>query len=208
MHIPLHCRKSSMLKIKTKKNNMEKLNIRNLLIGIFALLIVTGCSAKKEVADLKNTNKIQQTSLNEALQKNESATLELNSLRKENIDLTSKNKDLEVKLVSARQSINKISEQKPECPEEMKKGLVFKVQIGAYEKREIPDELTKSINLDTEKKDDLQKIIVGQFRDYQKAKSLREQLRAMGVSDAFIVTYIDDQRKQLNEVLVNKGIQE
>ncbi len=177
---------------------------KSFVYALLALIIILpGCSAKKDLADLQESYNAQQKKLNKAQQENEKNLLELLSISKDNIDLKKENNELRSKLLSAMQSIREISEQEPECPEEMKKGLVFKVQIGAYEKRELPTELTKSVNLDTEEKNNLQRIIVGQFRNYEKAKSLKKQLRAMGVNDAFVVPYIDDERKQLDEVLAD-----
>lgn len=80
-------------------------------------------------------------------------------------------------------------------------GVVFKVQIGAYQDPKISDDLVTGENLGTEKEDALQKIIVGQFREYEQAKQLRDQLRAMGVKDAWVVSYRDGVRVPIEEVM-------
>ena len=71
--------------------------------------------------------------------------------------------------------------------------------------REVPEKLTNSANLETEKQDDLQKIVVGQFRDYQKADNLKNQLRAMGVEGAWIVSYKDGMRVPIDVALSEQG---
>lgn len=80
-------------------------------------------------------------------------------------------------------------------------GVVYKVQIGAYEKRRLEGDLADSQNLTVEEKNSLQKVAVGQFRDYGKAKELRDQLRAMGVKDAWVVSYRDGVRVPIEDVL-------
>ncbi|MEL6945658.1 MAG: hypothetical protein AAFO82_23630, partial [Bacteroidota bacterium] len=74
--------------------------------------------------------------------------------------------------------------------DDMAMGVVFKVQIGAFDKAKKPIEgdLTESDNLRVEETDEYQKVVVGQFRDYQSAKDLKDQLQKMGVKGAWIVS--------------------
>lgn len=80
-------------------------------------------------------------------------------------------------------------------------GILFRVQIGAYEKKDLGDLAEKASNLDQEKEGALNKYTVGAFRDYYEADKMKKYLREMGVKDAFIVSYKDGKRVPINEVL-------
>ncbi|MEM9847216.1 MAG: Ezrin/radixin/moesin family protein [Bacteroidota bacterium] len=80
-------------------------------------------------------------------------------------------------------------------------GVVFKVQIGAFEKGQLSSDLMTSENLNLENTEDYQKVVVGQFRDYESAKILRDQLKKMGVKGAWIVSYRDGERITVKEAL-------
>lgn len=179
----------------------QQKQISKLFIILVLPIFLVSCAAKKDLAALKVDYQKQQSSLISFKEQQNDIKSELTALKEENEKLKAENDKLQKQLKAARLSIKEISEQELESQEKYKKGLVFKVQIGAYVKREIPDNLTTSENLETEEKGDMQRIIVGQFRDYKKAESLKNQLRAMGVGDAFIVPYVDDVRKTLEEVL-------
>lgn len=180
---------------------------RNALVITTAVMLLTGCAAKKEVANLRQINSEQQTKLNEQREQARAAREKTESLVILNSDLITDNTELKARLFAARQSLNEIANQEPECPEAMTKGVVFKVQIGAYSERNISDQLTKATVLNTEQKGDLQKTVIGQFRSYQHADRLKKQLRAMGVSDAWIVPYRDGNRVLLKEVLSSVDIE-
>lgn len=81
------------------------------------------------------------------------------------------------------------------------KGLVFKVQIGAYGKKEDLSKYDNSSNFGVENKDGLQKFTIGVFRDYWEADTFKKYLREMGVKDAWVVSYKDGVRVPIKEVL-------
>jgi hypothetical protein len=79
-------------------------------------------------------------------------------------------------------------------------GLIFRVQIGAYSKTNIPASLDgEGDNMDLEMEDGLQKIIIGKFQDFESAKSLRDYMRKAGIPDAWVVPYMDGTRITLDE---------
>ena len=82
-------------------------------------------------------------------------------------------------------------------------GNAFRVQIGGYKKRDLTDlvdNTSENIQLETNESG-IQEITVGQFTDYWKADILKKHLRAMGVTDSWIVPYKDGQRVLLKEIL-------
>lgn len=84
----------------------------------------------------------------------------------------------------------------------MMMGTVFRVQIGAYEKTYIPDNLNSSDgSMTLEMADGMQKVMVGQFRDYQAAKELMQHMKKIGLRDAWVVAYVDGGRVDLDNVV-------
>lgn len=86
------------------------------------------------------------------------------------------------------------------------KGLVFKVQIGAYEHRDLGKLLsdtaqTPTENFQQEKIDAVNRYTLFHFRDYWKAHQFQKELRAMGVKSTWIVPVRDGKRIELKEVL-------
>ena len=174
---------------------------------LIILLILIGCATKKELVNLERNYQDQEEKLTEQNQQRILLTEKMDSLRANNTALADENDQLKTKLVAARESLTEIAAQEPECPEAMTKGVVFKVQIGAYEERNIAENLTTAVMLDTEEKGDMQKIVIGQFRIYQKADRLKQQLRAMGVEDAWVVPYKNGKRVPLESVISNLDVE-
>ena len=82
------------------------------------------------------------------------------------------------------------------------KGIVFKVQIGAFRNKDLSKYFENHENFSGETdQDGTQKITLGQFADYWEADTFKKYLREMGVNDAWIVPYKDGERKDIKEVL-------
>lgn len=82
------------------------------------------------------------------------------------------------------------------------KGVVFKVQIGAYKGKDLSAYTANSEDMTTESGDDgTQKYTLGNFTDYWEADKFKKELRKMGVKDAWIVPYKDGQRVPMKDVL-------
>ena len=75
------------------------------------------------------------------------------------------------------------------------KGVVFKVQIGAFKNKDLKKYFDNNPNFGGEaaEKGD-QKLTIGVFRDYWEADTFKKYMRDMGVKDAWIVPYRDGQR--------------
>ncbi len=176
-----------------------------ILIGTLSLaFLFSGCAAKKELAAVQEERNQLEADLSECRQKNsslQSRVNELEGMESQLNQMKNENQNLESQLNAAENRIDQLQQKEPDCPEEMTEGIVFKVQIGAFEKREIPEDLDTSVNLDIENRDGMKAIVVGQFRDYFQADALQNHLRDMGVSEAWIVPYRDGQRVELKDVL-------
>ncbi len=81
------------------------------------------------------------------------------------------------------------------------KGVVFRVQVGAFEKGDASEFSEGNEEFNTEKADGMQKVTLGNYRDYWVADKFKKYLRNMGVKDAWIVPYKDGTRVPIKEVL-------
>lgn len=80
-------------------------------------------------------------------------------------------------------------------------GLVFRVQIGAYQNQSLAEYDTSENFNEDNGPNNLQMYTLGNFRDYWEADKFKKYLRKMGVRDAWIVPYEDGQRRPIKEVL-------
>lgn len=175
-------------------------SIKSILI-VVALIFMTSCAAKKELAGLKEECQSQRELLTETERNYQTALADLSEAEDRASTLSSENERLEERLSAATSRLTELANKEPDCPEAMVDGVVFKVQIGAFKERSMSEDLDTSVNLDINNEGDLLQVVVGQFRDYYKADKLKKDLRAMGVKDAYIVPYKDGKRVLLKTVL-------
>lgn len=81
------------------------------------------------------------------------------------------------------------------------KGVVFKVQIGAFRNKDLAKYFDNNGSFDGEVDNSVQRYTLGVFTDYWEADKFKKYLREMGVKDAWIVSYKDGQRVPLKDVL-------
>ena len=81
-------------------------------------------------------------------------------------------------------------------------GVWFRVQIGAYEKEQLNAGQLNSDKLSVEG-GDLQRIVLGHYRNYDEAQQMRDSLRKLGLKDAWIVSYKDGRRIPIEDALRN-----
>ncbi|GGZ18602.1 hypothetical protein GCM10007049_08550 [Echinicola pacifica] len=84
-----------------------------------------------------------------------------------------------------------------------KEGVIFRVQIGALTSEEYDKEIPGGFSMDVEGNGDLQRMLIGYYRDYHEADSFKKLMRKLGIRTAWIVPYKDGQRVALKEVLKN-----
>lgn len=92
----------------------------------------------------------------------------------------------------------------PANPMDFSKGVVFKVQIGAFKNKDLSKYFENNPNFGGEAakgEGDPQKLTIGVFRDYWEADTFKKYMRDMGVKDAWIVPYKDGQRVEIKDVL-------
>jgi DNA repair exonuclease SbcCD ATPase subunit len=111
--------------------------------------------------------------------------------------LKSELKELQKEVDARGRTIAELKEKE----DEWEKGLVFRVQLGAFDDLDFRDALGRNPKLIYEETDDWKKYIMGNFRSYEEANTLKKHLRLTGIRDAWIVPYRDGQRVPLKEVL-------
>lgn len=104
---------------------------------------------------------------------------------------------VEVKNANAYTSANPIPID-PKLPE----GLVFKVQIGAF-KAPLPDNTFKGLSpiIAQTTPNGYIRYLAGNFDKFESANAVKNDLRALGYSDAFVVGYFNGQRISVSEAL-------
>ncbi len=91
---------------------------------------------------------------------------------------------------------------------EYTKGVWFRVQVGVYSKIDASMFKDNNKNFSVEQDSDgAYKYTLGHFRDYWEADNFKKYLRKMGVKDAWIVAYKDNQRMNIRDVLEAKDIE-
>lgn len=84
-------------------------------------------------------------------------------------------------------------------------GIIFQVQLGAYAENRVDADMATGDALDLTDQDGMQKVVVSKFRTYENAANLRDRLKQMGVTDAFVVATNDGQRIEVQEALRMSG---
>lgn len=123
-------------------------------------------------------------------------------------ELQDQNNRMKAQVAAARdaelQAKNAIGTSKPaavsKSPMSMD-GIVFKVQIGAFAKKDMSKFFDNNPMFSGQDENGLQKITVGFFKDYWEADTFKKYLREMGVKDAWIVPFKDGKRVPIKDVL-------
>jgi hypothetical protein len=105
-------------------------------------------------------------------------------------------------LTSTKAELAQLKEAPPVNPMDFSKGVVFKVQIGAFKNKDLSKYFENNPNFGGEATDKgEQRYTIGVFRDYWEADKFKKYMRDMGVKDAWIVPFKDGQRVEIKDVL-------
>lgn len=193
---------------------------------IFCLALIFSASqsfaqlSKKEKKEWKKKAKEygkNPADLKTLIEEKESAQSQLSSLNQKYSDLQASvgDKDARIteledqlsqarsQLTSTRAELAALKESPaPANPMDFSKGVIFKVQIGAFKNKDLQKYFENNPNFGGEvKENEPQKITIGIFRDYWEADKFKKYMREMGVKDAWIVPYRDGQRVEIKDVL-------
>ncbi len=105
-------------------------------------------------------------------------------------------------LTSTKAELEQLKLSPPVNSMDFSKGVVFKVQIGAFKNKDLSKYFENNPNFSGEVKEgEPQKVTIGIFRDYWEADTFKKYLREMGVKDAWIVPFKDSKRVEVKDVL-------
>ena len=108
-------------------------------------------------------------------------------------------------LTSVKTELAQLKAAPPVNPMDFSKGVVFKVQVGAFKNKDLAKYFDNNPNFGGEAADkdpkDPTRITIGIFRDYWEADTFKKYMRDMGVKDAWIVPYKDGTRVEIKEVM-------
>ncbi len=156
----------------------------------------------KEMTEAKQTADNQVTKLTGDMKQMQSTLSDKNSKIAELEDQISK---MRSELTSANAELSNLRANPVINPMDFSKGVVFKVQVGAFKNKDLSKYFDNNPNFGGEAagKDaaDPQRITIGIFRDYWEADTFKKYMRDMGVKDAWIVPYRDGQRVEIKDVL-------
>ena len=152
----------------------------------------------KQLTEDKQTADNTVTSLNQKISQLQSSATEKDSKIAELEDQLSQAR---AQLSTANAELTALKEN-PSNSMDFSKGVVFKVQIGAFKNKNLAKYFENNPNFGGEAKDaEPQKLTIGVFRDYWEADTFKKYMREMGVKDAWIVPYQDGQRVEIKDVL-------
>ncbi|MEQ9302877.1 MAG: Ezrin/radixin/moesin family protein [Marinoscillum sp.] len=193
---------------------------RIVALSVFVLFVAVGFNAnaqlsKQEKKEWKKRIKaLEPEQFKTLVEENKSLKSQTASLKNELSGVDDKLADKDDQISSLQSQVSKLRDElaeansKPAQPVNVDKGginesvgVVFKVQIGAYNSKDLSKYGAQAKNFSQETENGLNKFTVGAFRDYWEADTFKKYLREMGVKDAFIVSYKDGQRVDIKEVL-------
>ncbi len=158
----------------------------------FKELVEENGSLKGQLSNTKNQ-------LNDLKSKSGDKDARISDLQDENARMKSQ---VAAANASAQEARNSLSSKPAAAPSPMSTdGVVFKIQVGAFEKKDLSNFFDNNPMFSGETEEGMQKITLGFFRDYWEADTFKKHLREMGVKDAWIVPYKDGVRVPIKDVL-------
>ena len=195
---------------------MKKLLFLSAILTFFAAGISYAQLSKQEAKEWKKTKKAMSTEefkaivdQNTALQQQvnqlsadlSTSQSELQQKQEDVAVLQGKVQNLEQDLAES-QVIDVSSGEASTANTKVSKGVLFKVQIGAFRNKDLSKYFGTSENFGGEvDSDGTQRYTLGNFTDYWQADKFKKYLREMGVKDAWIVPYKDGRRVPMKDVL-------
>lgn len=118
-----------------------------------------------------------------------------------NAQVSSLKSELEIAAAQQQEPVQQMPAQQQTAEPQDESGVLFKVQIGAYRKKDLTEYKDASENFSAETSGEIHKYTLGKFRDYWEADTFKKYLREMGVKDAWVVPYKDGERVPMKDVL-------
>lgn len=154
--------------------------------------------------------------LKQLVEDNQALSSQINGMKSERKGFESRISDKDAKIAEIQDDLTKLRSDLSAARSEVRNlkskpaasgggamidGVVFKVQIGAFRNKDLSKYFDNNENFGGDNEDGMQKITLGQFREYWEADTFKKYLREMGVKDAWIVPYRDGVRVEIKDVL-------
>jgi hypothetical protein len=199
--------------------------MKNRLVLLFCLAFIFSATpifaqlSKKEKKEWKKKAKEYSKTpenLKQLIEDKQTADTQVSSLNQKVTQMQSTMSDKDAKIAELEDQLNQtrgqlttvktelaqLKEAPPVNSMDFSKGIVFKVQVGAFKNKDLAKYFDNNPNFGGEVKEgEPQKVTIGIFRDYWEADTFKKYMREMGVKDAWIVPYKDGQRVDIKDVL-------
>lgn len=135
----------------------------------------------------------------EALQANiDSAEAEIKRLKEEVSYAAAQQVDLQAQVADLQTQVQNCNNEKKTlqataAPAE-DKGVVFKVQLGLYEKLDVTASFEGKKTLSYEKVKNLNRYLIGSFPSEEEAQKLADDIKKLGIKNAFVAKYDNGNR--------------
>ena len=154
----------------------------------------------EEFKDMVDTNTALQQQVSQLTADLSASESELQQRKEDIAVLQGKVQNLEQDMAEA--NVIDVSSGSASTNTKVSKGVLFKVQIGAFRNKDLSKYFGASDNFGGEvDSDGTQRYTLGNFTDYWQADKFKKYLREMGVEDAWIVPYKDGKRVPMKDVL-------
>ncbi len=171
--------------LRDEQENSRKFKIATIILGIIALLGVAGTVYFMNFGNSDGMIAKSESKAESDLLKNKIAELEDT-----------------IKNLSMDQEINNSSDDDLNMEEEkasLQDQLIYAVQIGAFEKRDLSLYSDKFVNFREIKAGNFNKYALGNFASLPEAKKFRRELVRLGFRGAFIASYQNGERVKIEE---------
>lgn len=168
--------------LNEEKENVTKFKTATIILGIIALLGIAGTIYFMLFNVPANMISIKESKAKSEILENKIAELE------ETIQNLSM--DDQINAESSEEEVQKAS---------LSDELVYAVQIGAFENKDLSLYSESFVNFKEIKADDFNKYALGNFATLDEAKNFRRELVSLGFKGAFIASYQNGQRIKIEE---------
>lgn len=195
------------------------------ILLVLASGTMTSCGGGKKNADYKKwkskakgyvKNPMALKAKEEGFQKEiENLTRELNECRKKNAECQSELDKLSDKCDREMRALrNRVDSLKNEYGRlntayestkttttrpELQPGLFYRVQVGAYQKFDMNRHLNTDDNFVGESVDNMNKYLMGRFKNFKMAEAFCADIKKLGIKDAWVVAFNDGKRIPIKE---------
>lgn len=150
---------------------------------------------RKEPLKLKDKMEGYEKAIEELQDRLDAYQRDNNQLLQKNRDLQNVNASLEEEVIALRKALDTMQAE-PSMPQPE-----FYVQLGAYQYFDINHYFENAQCMQVQVDDRLNKYVVGSFFDLELAKRFRDDIRKLGIEDAWVVSVVDGERVTMKEAL-------